>query len=60
MFSTVVINESLEWENYYEGEVFVTVGRYTFYVPSDQTRTEFPKRKNDFESGAKFSRIVCK
>lgn len=59
-FKTVVINESLEWENYYEGEVFVTIGRYTFYVPSDQANTEFPRTRFDFKYGAKFSRIICK
>lgn len=55
-----IIRESLNWENYYEGEVFVTIGRYTFYVPSDMAKTEFPKTSKDFKDGAKCSRIVCK
>ena len=54
------IRETLEWENYYEGEVFVTIGRYTFYVPSDMAKTEFPKTRHDFKDGASISRIVCK
>lgn len=54
------IRESLNWENYYEGEVFVTIGRYTFYVPSDKAKTEFPKTSKDFKAGATISRIVCK
>lgn len=59
-FRNVVINESLKWENYYEGEVFVTIGRYTFYVPSDQANVEEPRTKDDFKSNARFSRIVCR
>ena len=54
------IRESLNWENYYEGEVFVTIGRYTFYVPSDKTYKEFPRTRHDFKAGATISRIVCK
>ena len=49
-----------EWENYYEGEVFITIGRYTYYVPSDMAKVEYPKSSNDFKNGAKISKIVCR
>lgn len=60
MFSSKAIRESLDWENYYEGEVFATIDRYTFYVPSESAKIEFPRKYEDFKDNARISKIVCK
>lgn len=52
--------QNLEWENWYQGEVFATKGRYTYYVSSSDCKVEFPKRDSDFKAGAKISKIVCR
>ncbi len=60
MFSSKAIRESLDWENYNEGEVFATIGQYTFYVPSESAKTEFPSKYEDFKDNARISKIVCR
>ena len=60
MFSSKAIRKTLDWENYYEGEVFATIGRYTFYVPSESAKTEYPRKYEDFKDNARISKIVCR
>lgn len=51
--------KKMQWENYYEGDVFATSGHYTYFVNSDDlVDTDIPQKASDFKSTAKINRII--
>lgn len=53
--------KKMQWENYYEGDVFASSGHYTYFVNSDDlVNTDIPRKASDFKSIAKINRIIYK
>ena len=51
--------KKMQWENYFEGNVFATSGHYTYLVNSDDlVNTDIPEKASDFKSTAKVIRII--
>ena len=50
--------KKMEWETYYEGEVFASKDGYTYYVDSNELTTDVPAKASDFNSTATVSGIV--
>lgn len=50
----------MEWETYYEGEVFGTSGRFTYYFPSDdlQGEVDMPSKVTHIKTNAVLSTII--
>ena len=49
----------LEWQNYFEGEVFGTNGHFSYYVNSeDLIKTDIPHKAEHFKQDAKVTGIV--
>ena len=50
----LIMIKRLDWTNYYDGEVFGTEGRYSYYInPDDLVRTDIPKKNEDLKPDAK-------
>ncbi len=51
--------KKMQWENYYEGDVFASSGHYTYFVNSDDViNTDIPEKASDFKSSAKINTII--
>lgn len=48
----------MRWETYYDGEVFATKDRFTYYVSADYINGDVPTKIEDFKEGAIISGIV--
>ena len=56
---TLFTKKRMEWNTYYDGEVFGISGHYTFKVSSnDLINTDVPQNANQFKSTAKVSSII--
>ena len=48
----------MRWETYYDGEVFATNDRFTYYVSADYINGDVPVKIEDFKEGATILGIV--
>lgn len=50
--------KKMQWETYYEEEVFASKDGYTYFVNSDDVTTDVPEKSSDFKAKAILSKIV--